>query len=133
MVSSTLKFGSGQAVERLEDAQLLQGLGQYTNDVNLPEQTRLCFVRSPYPHARIMSVDTSAAQAMPGVRLIVTGPQLLAAGVKPMPRAVNFKRADGSPLAAPERYILAAERARYVGEAVAAVVADTEQQARDAA
>jgi carbon-monoxide dehydrogenase large subunit len=133
LVSSTLKFGSGQAVERLEDAQLLQGLGQYTNDVNLPEQTRLCFVRSPYPHARIMSVDTSAAQAMPGVRLIVTGPQLLAAGVKPMPRAVNFKRADGSPLAAPERYILAAERARYVGEAVAAVVADTEQQARDAA
>ncbi len=133
MVSSTLKFGSGQAVERVEDAQLLQGLGQYTNDVNLPEQTRLCFVRSPYPHARIVSVDTSAALAMPGVRLIVTGPQLLAAGVKPMPRAVNFKRADGSPLAAPERYILAAERARYVGEAVAAVVADTEQQARDAA
>ena len=133
MVSSTLKFGSGQAVERVEDAQLLQGLGQYTNDVNLPEQTRLYFVRSPYPHARIVSVDTSAALAMPGVRLIVTGPQLLAAGVKPMPRAVNFKRADGSPLAAPERYILAAERARYVGEAVAAVVADTEQQARDAA
>jgi aerobic carbon-monoxide dehydrogenase large subunit len=133
LVSSTLKFGSGQAVERVEDAQLLQGLGQYTNDVNLPEQTRLCFVRSPYPHARIVSIDTSAAQAMPGVRLIVTGPQLLAAGVKPMPRAVNFKRADGSPLAAPERYILAAERARYVGEAVAAVVADTEQQARDAA
>jgi len=133
LVSSTLKFGSGQAVERLEDAQLLQGLGQYTNDVNLPEQTRLCFVRSPYPHARIVWIDTSAAQAMPGVRLIVTGPQLLAAGVKPMPRAVNFKRADGSPLAAPERYILAAERARYVGEAVAAVVADTEQQSRDAA
>ena len=133
MVSSTLKFGSGQAVERVEDAQLLQGHGAYTNDVNLPEQTRLCFVRSPYPHARIVSIDTTAAQAMPGVRMIVTGPQLLAAGVKPMPRAVNFKRADGSPLAAPERYILAADRARYVGEAVAAVVADTEQQARDAA
>ena len=133
MVSSTLKFGSGQAVERVEDAQLLQGHGAYTNDVNLPEQTRLCFVRSPYPHARIVSIDTTAAQAMPGVRLIVTGPQLLAAGVKPMPRAVNFKRADGSPLAAPERYILAADRARYVGEAVAAVVADTEEQARDAA
>ena len=133
MVSSTLKFGSGQAVERVEDALLLQGEGQYTNDVDLPAQTRLCFVRSPYPHARIVSVDTSAAQAMPGVRLILTGPQLKAAGVKPMPRAVNFKRADGSPLASPDRYILAAERARYVGEAVAAVVADTEQQARDAA
>ena len=133
MVSSTLKFGSGQAVERLEDAQLLQGKGMYTDDVNLPEQTRLCFVRSPYPHARIVSVDTAAAAAMPGVRLIVTGPELLAAGQKPMPRAVNFKRADGSPLAAPDKYILAAERVRYVGEAVVAVVADTEQQARDAA
>ena len=133
MVSSTLKFGSGQAVERLEDAQLLQGQGVYTDDVTLPAQTRLCFVRSPYPHARIVSVDTTAAAAMPGVRLIVTGPQLHAAGVKPMPRAMNFKRADGSPLASPDRYILAAERVRYVGEAVVAVVADTEQQARDAA
>ena len=133
MVSSTLKFGSGQAVERLEDAQLLQGQGVYTDDVSLPDQTRLCFVRSPYPHARIVSVDTTAAAAMPGVRLIVTGPQLQAAGMKPMPRAMNFKRADGSPLASPDRYILAAERVRYVGEAVAAVVADTEQQARDAA
>jgi len=74
LVSSTLKFGSGQAVERLEDAQLLQGKGIYTDDVNLPEQTRLSFVRSPYPHARIVSIDTSAAAAMPGVRLIVTGP-----------------------------------------------------------
>ena len=133
MVNSTLKFGSGQAVERLEDAQLLQGQGLYTNDVNLPEQTRLCFVRSPYPHARIVAIDTSAAQGMPGVRLIVTGAQLQAAGIKPMPRAVNFKRADGSPLASPDRHILAAQRVRYVGEAVAAVVADTEQQARDAA
>jgi hypothetical protein len=62
LVSSTLKFGSGQAVERLEDAQLLQGKGVYTDDVNLPEQTRLCFVRSPYPHARIASIDTSAAE-----------------------------------------------------------------------
>lgn len=133
MVSSTLKFGSGQAVERVEDIQLLQGKGVYTNDVRLPEQTRLCFVRSPYPHARIVSIDTSAALAFPGVRLIVTGPELLAAGMKPMPRAVNFKRADGSPLASPDRYILAAETVRYVGEAVVAVVADTEQQARDAA
>ena len=65
MVSSTLKFGSGQAVERLEDAQLLQGKGMYTDDVDLLEQTRLCFVRSPYPHARIASIDTAAAAAMP--------------------------------------------------------------------
>jgi len=56
LVSSTLKFGSGQAVERLEDAQLLQGKGIYTDDVNLPEQTRLCFVRSPTrTHASLRS------------------------------------------------------------------------------
>ncbi|NBP46311.1 MAG: xanthine dehydrogenase family protein molybdopterin-binding subunit, partial [Betaproteobacteria bacterium] len=96
-------------------------------------QTRLCFVRSPYAHARLVSVDTSEAEKMPGVRLVLSGPALAAKGVKPMPRAMNFTRADGSPLAAADRRVLAADRVRYVGEAVAAVVADTEQQARDAA
>ncbi|MGH6639221.1 MAG: hypothetical protein ACREBY_11575, partial [Polaromonas sp.] len=61
------RFGSGQAVRRLEDEALLRGAGQFTDDVNPPEQARLCFVRSPYPHARIVSVDTTAALAMPGV------------------------------------------------------------------
>jgi carbon-monoxide dehydrogenase large subunit len=128
-----LRFGSGQAVRRLEDEQLLKGAGVYTDDVSLPGQTRLCFVRSPYPHARIVSIDTSAAKAMPGVHLVVTGAELKAQGVKPMARPVNFKRADGSPPASPDRHILAAERVRFVGEALVAVVADTEQQARDAA
>jgi carbon-monoxide dehydrogenase large subunit len=126
------KFGSGQAVQRLEDAQLLKGAGIYANDITPDGQTRLCFVRSPYAHARIVSIDTSAAEAMPGVRLVVTGPQLKDAGMKPMPRPVNFTRADGSPAASPDRRILAADRVRYVGEAVAAVVADTEEQARNA-
>jgi carbon-monoxide dehydrogenase large subunit len=130
---NTSKFGSGQAVQRLEDAQLLKGAGVYANDITPGGQTRLCFVRSPYAHARIVSIDTSAAEAMPGVRLVVTGPQLKAAGMKPMPRPVNFTRADGSPAASPDRRILAADRVRYVGEAVAAVVADTEEQARNAA
>lgn len=129
---NTSKFGSGQAVQRLEDAQLLKGAGVYANDITPGGQTRLCFVRSPYAHARIVSIDTSAAEAMPGVRLVVTGPQLKAAGMKPMPKPVNFTRADGSPAASPDRRILAADRVRYVGEAVAAVVADTEEQARNA-
>ena len=133
MNPQNLRFGSGQAVRRLEDEQLLKGAGVYTDDVTLPGQTRLCFVRSPYPHARIVSIDASAAKAMPGVHLVVTGAELKAQGVKPMARPVNFKRADGSPPAAPDRNILAVDRVRFVGEALVAVIADTEQQARDAA
>lgn len=133
MHPDNLRFGSGQAVLRQEDEPLLKGAGVYTDDVSLPGQTRLYFVRSPYPHARIVSIDTSAAQAMPGVYAVLTGADLLAQGVKPMPRPVNFTRADGSPPASPDRHILAVDRVRFVGEALAAVVADTEQQARDAA
>ena len=120
-------------MQRLEDEQLLKGAGVYANDVSPAGQTRLCFVRSSYAHARIVSIDTSAAQSMPGVRLVVTGAQLVAEGIKPMPKPVNFTRADGSPAAAPTRNILAVDRVRYVGEPIVAVVADTEQQARDAA
>jgi carbon-monoxide dehydrogenase large subunit len=90
-------------------------------------------VRSPYPHARITGIDTSAAKAMPGVVAVVTGAELVAAGVKPIPHSPNFKRAGGAPGATPARRVLAHERVRYVGEAVALVVAETVQQARDAA
>ena len=127
------RFGSGQAVRRLEDESLLAGAGRYTDDVALPEQTHLVFLRSPYPHARIVSIDTRAAAAMPGVLRVITGAELAEAGVQPMPGAAGFKRADGSDSASPPRRALARERARFVGEAVAAVVAETVQQARDAA
>lgn len=127
------RFGSGQAVRRLEDDALLAGAGRYTDDVTLPGQTHLVFVRAVYPHARIVAVDTTAARAMPGVLKVVTGADLVAAGVKPIPGAIGFMRADGSPSAAPPRRALAHERVRFVGEAVAAVVALTLQQARDAA
>lgn len=127
------RFGSGQAVRRLEDESLLSGAGRYTDDVALPGQTHLVFLRSPYPHARIVSIDTAAAAAMPGVLRVITGAELAEAGVKPMPGAVGFKRADGSDCASPPRLALAHGTARFVGEAVAAVVAETVQQARDAA
>ena len=133
MVSTTTRFGSGQAVLRLEDEQLLKGAGLYTNDVKPQGQTRLYFVRSSYPHARIVSIDTSVAQAMPGVRLVLTGRQLVDEGRPAMPGVASFTRADGSPAATPARYVLALDRVRYVGEPIVAVVADTEQQARDAA
>ncbi len=128
----TTRFGSGQAVRRLEDDGLLRGLGQYAGDVSLPGQLHLCFVRSPYPHARITSTDTSAARAMPGVAAVYTGADLVAAGVKPMPVS-TFPRAGGAPGASPVRHVLAHGRVRFVGEPVAVVVAATLQQARDAA
>jgi carbon-monoxide dehydrogenase large subunit len=128
----TTRFGSGQSVRRLEDDGLLKGLGQYAGDVSLPGQTYLCFLRSPYPHAKITGTDTAAAKAMPGVVAVYTGADLVAAGVKPMPGSA-FPRAGGLPGATPVRHVLAHERVRFVGEPVAVVVADTLQQARDAA
>ena len=128
----TARFGSGQSVKRLEDQQLLVGAGQYTNDVSLPNQSFLVFFRSPYPHAKITRLDTSAAKGMPGVHGLITGQDLLAAGVKPMARAMNFKRADGSPLSSTTRDPLATDTVRFVGEPIVAVVADTEENARNA-
>lgn len=126
------RFGSGKSVHRLEDQQLLLGAGVYANDVSLPAQSHLVFLRSPYPHANITRLDTTAAQAMPGVLAVVSGQDLKAAGVKPMARAMNFKRADGSPLSSTTRHILATERVRFVGEPIVAVVANTEVIARNA-
>ncbi|WP_431276661.1 xanthine dehydrogenase family protein molybdopterin-binding subunit [Variovorax ureilyticus] len=127
------RFGSGQAVRRLEDEALLAGAGRYTDDVSVPGQVWLSFVRSPYPHARLVSIDRDSAAAMPGVLGVFTGADLEAAGVKPMPGAAAFKRADGSDCATPARRALAFDRARFVGEPVAIVVAETARQARDAA
>ena len=126
------RFGSGSAVKRLEDELLLKGSGHYTDDVSMPGQTHLVFLRSPYPHAKIKHIDTLAAKSMPGVRCVITGADLLAAGVKAMPQAINFKRADGSDLSAPTRFVLATDTVRFVGEPIVAVVADSEAQAREA-
>ena len=138
---ASTRFGSGQEVRRLEDDALLAGKGRFTDDfiddasaaARPDAQSRLVFVRSPYPHARIASIDATAARAMPGVLHIATGVDLVAAGVKPLAGSVGFKRADGTPSAAPPRHALAYKTVRFVGEPVAAVVALTLQQARDAA
>jgi len=129
----TSRYGSGNAVKRLEDQQLLLGAGQYTNDISRPQQTHLVFLRSPYPHAKITQLDTAAAKAMPGVRGVFSGQDLSAAGVKPMARPLNYKRADGTPLSSTTRHALANGTVRFVGEPIVAVVADTEEQARNAA
>ncbi len=127
------RFGSGQAVRRLEDGPLLAGAGRFTNDEALPGQAHLVFLRSPHAHARIASIDTSAARAMPDVVAILTGEDVAAAGLKPLGVALPFKRPDGSDLAAPPRPILAQGLVRFVGEAVAAIIAESAAAARDAA
>ena len=127
------RFGSGQSVKRIEDDGLLRGAGRYADDVALQGQLTIYFLRSPYAHARINSVDAQAARAMPGVELVLTGADLVAQGVKPVPGTAGFKRPDGTDGVTPPRCVLAHEVARYVGEAVAAVVAETMQQAKDAA
>jgi aerobic carbon-monoxide dehydrogenase large subunit len=127
------RFGSGQAVKRVEDATLLVGRGQFTDNVLLPDQTHIAFLRSPYAHARITAIDVAAAAAMPGVLAVYTGAQLAAAGVQAMPAPAGFKRADGRPPATAARRALALDVARFVGEAVVAVVARTREAARDAA
>jgi carbon-monoxide dehydrogenase large subunit len=91
------------------------------------------FLRSPHAHAKIRSIDSSAAASMPGVMAIVTGEELVSAGVKPLLQSGDFKRADGSKTAAPPQHSLAVDTVRFVGEAVAAIVAETRDQAKDAA
>ena len=137
------RFGSGQAVKRVEDASLLVGQGRFTDNVAVDAAganraasaatAHIAFVRSPYAHARIGAIDTAAAAAMPGVLAVYTGAELTAAGVKPMPKPVGFARADGTPAPSAPRRALADATVRFVGEAVAAVVASTREAARDAA
>ena len=126
------RFGSGKSVKRVEDDALLRGQGVFADDVSLPGQAHAFFLRSPHAHARIARIDTVAAAGMPGVIAIVTGATLVDAGVKPIPNSADFKRADRSPTLSPPHYALAVDVVRFAGEAVAAVIAESIAQARDA-
>ena len=126
------RFGSGREVQRIEDAELLVGAGRFVDDVSLPSQAHMRFLRSPHAHARIVSIDAEAAKAMPGVITVLTGAELAAAGVKRIPLAPMFHRPDGSPGASPLRPALAEDIVRFVGEGIAASIAETVDQAKDA-
>jgi carbon-monoxide dehydrogenase large subunit len=121
----------GKPVVRREDARFLTGKGQYTDDITLPGQAYGVFVRSPYAHARIRSLDTSAAAAAPGVVGILTGDHFKAVGGLPCGWLINSL--DGTPMKEPRHPVLADGKVRYVGDRVALVVADTLQQAKEAA
>ena len=129
------RFGSGRVVPRIEDESLLAGAGRFTDDVPAEGTAFIAFLRSPHAHARIVSIDIEPALALPGVLAVHTGAELATAGVKPIASTDvtdMFKRADGKPTASPARRALAHVRVRFVGEAVAAVVAESRTAARDA-
>src|SRR6266851_3227369 len=127
------QFGIGQGIKRFEDVRLVRGEGCFHNDVNLPGQAHAVIVRSVHAHARIRSIDTSAAMRAPGVLAVFTGADLARDGLGTMTMTLKRKRPDGSPMFAPPHRGLAGERVRYVGDPVALVVAETLAQAEDAA
>jgi carbon-monoxide dehydrogenase large subunit len=127
------KFAMGQSVSRLEDPRLVQGLGRYSDDVNLPRQAYAAVVRSPHAHARIAGIDPAAALRAPGVLAVLTGADLAADGVGNLPSDGSRKRRDGSPAFRTPRPALARERVRHVGDPVALVVATSPEAAADAA
>jgi len=126
------KFGIGQALMRREDQRLVTGTGQYVDDLSLPNETHLAFVRSPHPHARIVAIDAASAKAAPGVIAVLTGAELAKDGIGAFPLGPGLADAEGKPKGAPPYYPLAIDHVRFVGEAVAAVVAETRAQAEDA-
>ena len=121
----------GQSVRRKEDARFLMGAGQYTDDVTIARQTHAFFLRSPHAHARIRGVDTSKAKNAPGVVAIYTGADL--EGVNGLPCGWLITSVDGTPMKEPPHHVLAKGKVRYVGDHVALVVAETLNDAKDAA
>ncbi|MFV2091723.1 MAG: xanthine dehydrogenase family protein molybdopterin-binding subunit, partial [Hyphomicrobiales bacterium] len=126
------QFGIGQPVRRTEDTRFLRGQGRYSDDITLDNQAYGFVVRSSVAAGRINRLDISAALAMPGVRLVLTGADLDAADANHVPCRVQLQNRDGSAAPMPKRPVLATDVVRYVGEAVAFVVADTFAQARAA-
>jgi len=123
----------GQPVRRLEDHDLLTGRAIFIDDLNPRGVAHAVFLRSPHAHARIRAIDAAAARSAPGVLAVFTAADLHAAGVGPIRAAIAQKNRDGSVPFAAARPVLASERVRFVGDAVAMVVAGTLRQARDAA
>ena len=125
----------GQPLARKEDDRLLSGAGNYTADLTLPGEVHACVVRSPHAHARIRGIDAAGVMAMPGVLAVLTGRDAAADGLRPIPFRPISPNPHEVPLQGsfPPFPALSADRVRFVGEAVAVVVAETRAIARDAA
>ncbi|MDO6587520.1 xanthine dehydrogenase family protein molybdopterin-binding subunit [Salipiger sp. 1_MG-2023] len=123
--------GIGASQKRREDVRFLTGAGQYTDDINVYGQTYCVFVRSDVAHGKIVSIDASAAEAMPGVLRVFTGKDFEGVGGLPCGWLITDK--NGDPMKEPGHPVLATGKVRHVGDPYAAVVAETLQEARDAA
>ncbi len=137
--AGTTGFGIGQPVRRKEDARLLTGKGRYGDDLALAKLAHAVFVRSPHAHAGIVSIGKAAALAAPGVLAVLTGADYLADALLPIPHNVGLMqppdvtvRLCATPVATPH-YPLPPDKARFVGEPVALVIAETIAAAKDAA
>ncbi|WP_299917858.1 xanthine dehydrogenase family protein molybdopterin-binding subunit [uncultured Roseobacter sp.] len=127
------KFGKSQPVKRVEDLRFLTGHGRYVDDIAPQNALRAFVFRAPVAHAEITELDVSDARGAPGVHAVLTVEDLEAAGMNLNMYAATVKNRDGSPGANPDRPLLAKRKMRFVGEPVAFIVADTLDQARDAA
>jgi aerobic carbon-monoxide dehydrogenase large subunit len=125
--------GIGASVRRKEDARFLSGRGHYTDDINRPGQVYAFIKRSDRPHAKINNIDTSAAAMAPGVMAVYTGADMAADNVGGLPCGWLIHSKDGSPMKEPPHPVIAVGKVRHVGDPVAVVVAETRQQAKDAA
>ncbi len=125
--------GIGASVRRKEDQRFITGKGQYTDDINLKDQTVGYFVRSPHAHAKIKSISTTKASKMPGVVGIFTGEDIANDKLGGLICGWMIHSKDGSPMKAGPHPVLAQGKVRYVGDHVALVVAETKEQAKAAA
>jgi aerobic carbon-monoxide dehydrogenase large subunit len=126
-------IGVGAPLPRYEDLRLVRGAGRYTDDQHFPGEAHLVVVRSTHAAARIVSIDTAAARAVPGVLAVLTGADSVADGLGLINCGVERKLADGSPMPRPPYHVLAVDEVRFVGDAVVAVVAETIYAAQEAA
>jgi len=130
----------GEPIVRKEDAELLTGQGRFSDDVNLPGQAYAVMVRSPHAHARIRGIDMAAAMAVPGAIAVLTGADAIKDGLKPIPHRpilgppdIALGKRDASDKFLSSHRVLPTDKARFAGEAVAMVVADSLGAAKDAA
>ncbi len=128
-----VKFGIGQSVPRTEDPRFLRGEGCFVDDIRLPDMAYGYVLRSPHAHARLGAVDTAAARARPGVLAVLTAEDGKEDGLGGIPCLIKPETFGGPAGFSPPRPILAADRVRHVGDAVAFIVAESLDAARDAA
>src|SRR6476619_4349592 len=120
-MATTEPRGLGHSVKRIEDARFIRGRGNYVDDITLPNMLHMELLRSPYAHARIVSIDASEAQALPGVVAVITGKALADHNLAWMPTLSGDTQA-----------VLATDKVRFQGQEVAAVIAEDPYIAKDA-